>query len=103
MSLKDFIDLIKMGSFLVNITWYHMVSHGVSCDNTATSVVFTCNTENQEDSLGCWFFTAREPGVSGERSDMVAVAMGVTGELGEVAVMRVVAGSISVLSSGDLL
>ena len=92
-----------MGSFLVNITWCHTVSHGVTCDDTAASVIFTCSTENQEDSLGCWFFTAREPGVSGERSDMVAVAVGVTGEVGEVAVMRVVADSISVLSSGHLL
>ena len=53
----------------------------MGCDDTATSGIFTCNTENHEDSFGCWFFTAREPGVSGERRDMVAVATGGTGEL----------------------
>ena len=58
--------------------------------------------------MGCWFFTARAPGVSGERSDMVAVAMGVTGEVGELAVIRVMGvvglgDSISVLPSGHLV
>ena len=81
-----------------------MVSHGWTCEYTAVSIIFTCNTQLHEDSFGCWFFTAREPGVSGERSDMVAVAVGVTGEVGAVvAVMRLVADSISVLSSGHLL
>ena len=70
-----------------------------------TSVVFTWNTEYQEDSLGCWLFTDLAPGVSGERSDMVAVAVGVTGDTGELAVMRVVGlgVSISVLASSHLV